>query len=134
MKTVRAVEEALAKVVAGWSGMAYGTAFFRGQIPDGGTGAALVLGAELPEENGDVSLPRFSSQVVAKFAGTNARQSAQGLLDVLRTNLPAFGVTQDGIVFPVILKRGEGAVVPDQDNGVKVYRMYYNMLVRFRDE
>ena len=133
MKTVRAVEEALAKVIAGWAGMSMGTNFFRGQVPDGSLGAALVLGAELPNEAGDPEIPHFAAQVVGKFAATQ-RQAAQNLLDVLRTNLPTFGATQDGIIFPVLLKRGEGAIVQDQDDANKVWRIFYNLQVRFRDE
>lgn len=130
MSTVRDAELALTKIVAAWSGMVLGTSFFQGQVPDGGTGAAFALGAELPNEDGDPALPHFAAQVVGKFT---SRATAQGLLEVLRVNLPAFGLVQDGIIFPTVLKRGEGAVVQDQDDGVKVWRLFYNLQVRFRD-
>jgi hypothetical protein len=120
-------EKGLLEIVAGWTSLVSGVSIFRGQIPDGkAEGVAVAL---LDDISGNTpELPLFNAQVYVK---RTSRDAAREVADLAMANLPAFGVSGNGVAFNSILRRGGAAMFQVADDGEIRHVCTINLAARF---
>lgn len=118
------IEKAMTNWVAGVLGLTVDDGIFRGGIPTGfDTGVGVILNGEIRD---NTLRPRtYNVQVLGKFGD---RDSALRMLSRLAEKLPIYGMTQDDLVFRVLMQRGDSEPYTAEDNGRIKYYASFNML------
>lgn len=119
------IEKAMTNWTAGVLGLTVDVGIFRGGVPTGfDTGVGVILNGEVRDST--ALRPRtYNVQVLGKF---NDRDSALRMLSKLSEKLPIYGMTQDSLVFRVLMQRGDSSPYTVEDNGKIKYYASFNML------
>ena len=95
---------------------------FRGNIPAGKKGIAVILGSEVPN-TGQFRPRMYNLQILGKFAD---RDSAIRMLAKLSGTMPMHEVSIDGIRFKSISQQGGGEPYKAEDDGKMYWYASFN--------
>ena len=110
------IERTLTQWAAGVLGLTVEKNIFRGNIPVGKTGVAVILGSAIPQ-TGQFRPRTYNLQIIGKF---KERDAASRMLSKMSGVLPLHEVNINGIRFKSISQQGGGEPYKAEDDG-KVY-------------
>lgn len=127
MLDIDKIEKALLQIFAGIANLQPGTNIFYGQIPENMMDATAVITAGDASGN-EPEIPKFTIQIIGKFT---LRKDAAETFSLISQSLPMYGsriIRVDGydVLIEAILKRGNGGVYPEVENGCKTWRFSLN--------
>jgi hypothetical protein len=116
------IEKTLTKWAADILGLTVDEDIFRGNIPTGKTGVAVILGSEIYSETR--FRPRtYNLQIIGKYEN---RDEAFRMLSKLSGSLPIHETNIYGVRFKSISQRGDSEPYKTNDNGKEFYYGSFN--------
>lgn len=97
---------------------------YRGAIPTGKMGVAVILGSEIPG-TGQFRPRTYNVQILGKFKD---RDSASRMLSKLSGALPVHEKIINGMKFKSLSQRGESEPYKTEDNGQIVFNASFNAI------
>lgn len=118
------IERTLTNWVAELLGLVVDKGIFRGNIPTGKTGVAVILGSEIPGTN-RFRPKQYNLQILGKFKD---RDAAVRMLSKLSGSLPLHEVNIGGTRFKSISQQGGGEPYKAEDNGKMYFYSSFNAI------
>lgn len=130
MIDIALLEKELTGYIAGILGRTVDVDIFRGGIPPGRDGVAVMIGGQITEAmyHAGANVPTFNVQVIGQFADSStARDDAWHVLSALGSAVPVYGVRDVSFVYVAFEQRGDAAgPYAATDNGVMVWQISWN--------
>lgn len=124
------IENAVMETIATIASLTSGTSIFYGQIPENKLEVVAVV-IDANATGNEAEIPKFQVQIIGKY---RLRKNAVAAYSKISQGLPLYGdrtVVISGtssVVIAGILKRGNGGVYQDSDNGTKVWCFSINAI------